>query len=83
MRISHILIEMKPAKKEYDVIPKEEIPEGIACCIQNSLRLFDDAKFLFENNRFSNAVVNLILAKEELAKAHKALGSTCFNPVQL
>ena len=51
MRISHILIEMKPAKKEYDVIPKEEIPEGIACCIQNSLRLFDDAKFLFENNR--------------------------------
>lgn len=59
----------KRKKREYKPIPLTEIPQGIQLCIKNAERLYDDGKFLSENNRVQSAKVNLILAKEEFAKA--------------
>jgi len=50
-------------------IPPEEIPEGLQLCIKNCKRLWSDAKTLYENESHSSAILLLILAKEEFAKA--------------
>ena len=50
-------------------IPPEEQPEGIRLSIENCKRLVTDAKILFDNKRYSSAIMLLILAKEEFAKA--------------
>lgn len=50
-------------------IPPEEIPEGLQLCIKNCKRLWSDAETLYENESYSSAILLLILAKEEFAKA--------------
>lgn len=50
-------------------IPPEEIPEGVRLCIKNCKRLWKDAKILYNNKSYSSAILLLILAKEEFAKA--------------
>lgn len=50
-------------------IPPEEIPEGVRLCIKNCKRLWNDAKLLYDKEGHSSAILLLILAREEFAKA--------------
>ena len=49
-------------------IPHNEISKGIKICIENSQRLHSDALVLREDKKYNSAIVNVILASEELAK---------------
>jgi len=57
-------------KKPYKPsIPFAELPEGIRFCIKNCKRLWNDAKNLYDLGSYASAILLLILAKEEFAKA--------------
>ena len=50
--------------------PKAEtLSETISACIANGKKLLEDAKFLFDWDRFSTALALSVLAQEEFAKA--------------
>lgn len=49
-------------------IPHNEISKGIKMCIENSQRLHTDALVLRDGKKYHSAIVNVILASEELAK---------------
>ena len=62
-------------------IPHSEISKGAKMCIENSQRLYDDALSLRKDKKYNGAIVNVILASEELAKglllyAHYEKGET-------
>lgn len=49
-------------------IPHSEISKGVKICIENSQRLYNDALSLRNDKKYNGAIVNVILASEELAK---------------
>ena len=56
--------------------PKAEIlAESIAATTANDKKLLDDAKYLFDWDRFSTALALAVLAQEEFAKG--VLAATC------
>ncbi|MCH8914419.1 MAG: AbiV family abortive infection protein [Thaumarchaeota archaeon] len=64
MTLFDIIMPRHIAKK----IPWKMIPEGINLCLNNAVRLLEDAMILLENDRIQNGLVNGILAQEEFAK---------------
>ncbi len=49
-------------------IPLDKFNEGASLCLENSERLFNDAKLLFDAQRFASCVTLLIIALEEISK---------------
>lgn len=54
-------------------ISKSEIPEGIIFCIKNGDRFFEDAVTLGYKEKYSSALLLMMLAMEELGKANLLL----------
>jgi AbiV family abortive infection protein len=50
------------------IIPRAEMPEGIALCKQNILDFLSDARLIIAENRLSHAYVSVQFALEELGK---------------
>jgi AbiV family abortive infection protein len=47
----------------------ENLSHSIPVCIDNGKKLLDDAKLMFDWDRFSTALALAVLAQEEFAKA--------------
>lgn len=60
-----VIQEFLPERKE---IPYKMLPRGILISFRNSLRLLDDAILLAEFKRYKNAIIQVLLAREEFSK---------------
>jgi len=57
-----------PKLPERRKIPYKMLPRGILISFWNSLRLLDDAVLLAEFKRYRNAIIQVLLAREEFSK---------------
>lgn len=57
-----------PKFRERTKIPYKMLPRGILISFRNSLRLLDDAVLLAEFKRYRNAIIQVLLAREEFSK---------------
>jgi len=58
----------KRARMAIYPIPRKAIPQGVSFCLANSRRLFEDAKALFNQQRYASSAHLGSLAYEELGK---------------
>lgn len=60
------------AKDDSDIlIDSTKVGSGLYLIRQNAIRTFSDAKFLYDNHKFQNAIPLFIISLEESLKAHE------------
>jgi hypothetical protein len=69
----------KRARMAIYPIPRKAIPQGVSFCLANSRRLFEDAKALFNQQRYASSAHLGSLAYEELGKGVLIAASSSFS----
>ena len=62
-------------------IPDDDVVDGFMVCLKNARRLSQDAKLMFNNNRYSTCIHLAVLALEELGKTYMLLLAASKNQV--